>query len=355
MILIVLILLLFTLLLFHVGRHTRSNRYLGIYFIGQIVVLANMAFHPFTGIVHLIFQSIIFSWGAFYFLFVASLLDKQYIFKPNFLVHLLPVPIGFFFISIDYYLPFRHYFEEIYPPLVRYSRLIHYVLYNGLIIGYNIATVLKYYHFRRDALKGIQLKNTVHKVWLNISVWGFVVSCFLGQIGNYLNRTLPESGFDWMNLGLTAFLVYFCVLFYVAILSRSLLEENVVREKYKSSTMTESEAKSLLDTLEKSMKNERYFTNQELKIKDLADYFGASERNLSIVINKYKNQSFPDFINSYRLEYAKQLLADPLLADKTILWILFESGFNSKATFNTLFKKVVGCTPAEYRKNLLRK
>jgi AraC-like DNA-binding protein len=51
------------------------------------------------------------------------------------------------------------------------------------------------------------------------------------------------------------------------------------------------------------------------------------------------------------VKYAMNLLADPLLKEKTILWILFESGFSSKTSFNITFKKITGFTPAEFRKN----
>jgi AraC-like DNA-binding protein len=69
-------------------------------------------------------------------------------------------------------------------------------------------------------------------------------------------------------------------------------------------------------------------------------------------VNEYKQQNFSDYINSYRVKHAMNLLADPALKEKTILWILFEAGFNSKSSFNTIFKKVAGCTPAEYRKTI---
>jgi len=352
MILIVFILLLFTVMLFHVGRHTRSNRYLGVYFISQILVLVNLAFNPFYEVVFFLLQSIIFSWGAFYYLFVSSLLDRHYVFKPIYLLQFIPVPVGFFLLLADYYFPANQ-FLEVHAPFLRdHSKAMHNFLFNGLIIGYNIATVVKYYHFRKDVTKGVQLKNTLHPVWLNISIWGFIVSCLCNQTGNYLNLTMPDVGFDWMNIGLAAFLIYFCVLFYVAVSSRILLEKYESKEKYKNSKLPEAEAIALLASIEHCITEKRLFTNQELKLKDLAEQLTITERTLSQLINFYRKQNFSDFINSYRIEYAKQLLADPLQKDKTILWILFESGFNSKATFNTLFKKVVGCTPAEYRKTL---
>lgn len=349
-ILIVFILLLFTLLLFNVGRHTRSNRYLGYYFISQIVPLFNLVFHPFPGISYFFVQSIIFIWGAFYYLFVSSLLDINFKFEKKFLLHLIPYPIGFFLLLIGYYQPVTNLFQVNAPFFSSYSRQIHTVFFNGLIIGYNIATVLKYYRFRKSVMKEQQLKTQIHPVWLNISIWGFIVSCFCNQIGYYLNFVMPRAGIDWANIGLVAFLLYFCVLFYVAISSRTLLEKTENKEKYKKSKLPESDALQLLTALEECMISKRLFTNQELKLKDLAEQLNTSERNLSQIVNTYKNQNFSDYINSYRIDYARKLLADDSLQDKTILWILFEAGFNSKTTFNTTFKKVAGCTPAEYRK-----
>ena len=57
-----------------------------------------------------------------------------------------------------------------------------------------------------------------------------------------------------------------------------------------------------------------------------------------------------DFINSYRIKEAKRLLKNRLNEKSTILEILFEVGFNSKAAFNKAFKKKTGLTPSEYMK-----
>ena len=149
-ILIIFILILFTLLLFNIGKHTRSNRYLGYYFISQIVVLFNISFSFFPVEVYFIVQSFIFSWGAFYFLFVSSLLDPKFSFKPKFLLHFVSVPIGLFLILAGYYKPVNNFFLSGIPFLAKYGKLASDILFNGLIIGYNVATIGKYYQFKRN-------------------------------------------------------------------------------------------------------------------------------------------------------------------------------------------------------------
>ena len=61
------------------------------------------------------------------------------------------------------------------------------------------------------------------------------------------------------------------------------------------------------------------------------------------------NKNFYDLINGYGIEEAKRLLLNPRNRNYTILSIGFEAGFNSKTTFNPVFKKFTGLTPTEFR------
>ncbi|MFC6977926.1 helix-turn-helix domain-containing protein [Microbulbifer taiwanensis] len=73
------------------------------------------------------------------------------------------------------------------------------------------------------------------------------------------------------------------------------------------------------------------------------------------MINKHFGTNFFEFINSYRVEEAKALLADAGRADMTVLDVLMESGFNSKSAFHRFFSRLVGMSPTEYRRQALNK
>jgi AraC-like DNA-binding protein len=64
--------------------------------------------------------------------------------------------------------------------------------------------------------------------------------------------------------------------------------------------------------------------------------------------------SFFDYLNRYRIEYAKELLSKLDGQDKAILNIAFTVGFNSNSAFYAAFKKCVGQTPAQYRRAQMR-
>ena len=63
--------------------------------------------------------------------------------------------------------------------------------------------------------------------------------------------------------------------------------------------------------------------------------------------------NFFEFINRYRVEEAKRLLASVDFKDETILELIYKSGFNSPSAFHRFFKRIVGLTPTEYRKQQL--
>ncbi|MEO0469784.1 MAG: helix-turn-helix domain-containing protein, partial [Bacteroidota bacterium] len=67
-------------------------------------------------------------------------------------------------------------------------------------------------------------------------------------------------------------------------------------------------------------------------------------------INTIGKKAFYDFVNQYRVGHFKLLLRDPNQQHLTILALGLESGFNSKASLNRIFKQHTGLSPREYQK-----
>jgi AraC-like DNA-binding protein len=113
-----------------------------------------------------------------------------------------------------------------------------------------------------------------------------------------------------------------------------------------------SDSEEELVLLKEYMVKEEPFLNPSITIQNISDEIEIPVRDLSLLINHKLGQHFFDFINSYRIEYAKDILRDASKSKVTVLEILYEVGFNSKSSFNTAFKKHTGVTPTVYRKQL---
>ncbi|MBX7152505.1 helix-turn-helix domain-containing protein [bacterium] len=120
-------------------------------------------------------------------------------------------------------------------------------------------------------------------------------------------------------------------------------------EKYRKSGLDETKALEYKTKLLQFMNDQKPYTNSEITLRDLAGFLNISEHNLSEVINTLLKKNFYDFINFYRVEDAKKRLLDPRFSEYTILAIAMEAGFNSKSSFNSLFKKFTGTTPSQFR------
>ena len=94
-------------------------------------------------------------------------------------------------------------------------------------------------------------------------------------------------------------------------------------------------------------KKKNLYLNDRLTLSELARQVGMNRNQLSSVINNGIGDSFYTFINKYRVEEAKRLIAHPKNANFTLLSLAFEAGFPSKSSFHNIFKKLTGITPAE--------
>jgi len=120
--------------------------------------------------------------------------------------------------------------------------------------------------------------------------------------------------------------------------------------KYEKSGLTEEAAERIVLQLLDMMDRQMPYTDPSLTLSQLAEMIAVSPHNLSEVINSRLKKNFYDFVNGYRIDQVKKDLVDPAKQHLKILTIAFDAGFNSKATFNTLFKEKSGKTPSEFRK-----
>jgi AraC-like DNA-binding protein len=222
------------------------------------------------------------------------------------------------------------------------------------IVLYNIAAILKYYGYRKR-VKDLTNNRPQYDAWIRIAIFTFLVACLItvtGKILGYINEAVDFNTFYASNI---AFLFFYSILFFVSITSPSLIMASDKKEKYWYSNLSDFESKELLYRLNGYINETQIYRKSGLSLKELASGIGVSERHLSQAINDQKGQNFFDFVNYYRVEHAKRLLVLNNDNKRTMFDIFWESGFNSKTTFNTAFKKFTGITPTEFQKSSLDK
>jgi len=126
--------------------------------------------------------------------------------------------------------------------------------------------------------------------------------------------------------------------------NRELLES--LTKKDKINTYTAEQVKRVC----KHMEKQRPYLDNQLKIDDLAQQVSLSPKLLSNIINREFNVNFFEYINSYRLKEVCSYLTNPDMNSQSIIELAFLAGYNSKSSFNRLFKLDTGKTPSQFRK-----
>nr|NQU93636.1 helix-turn-helix transcriptional regulator [Bacteroidota bacterium] len=96
------------------------------------------------------------------------------------------------------------------------------------------------------------------------------------------------------------------------------------------------------------IEEEKPYLNPELSLQELADNLEVKRHTLSSAINQIHNKNFYEFINYYRVEEVKSMLTNPKNKHLKLISLAYDSGFNSKATFNRIFKQMTKMTPSQY-------
>ncbi|WP_133535746.1 helix-turn-helix domain-containing protein [Tenacibaculum caenipelagi] len=115
-----------------------------------------------------------------------------------------------------------------------------------------------------------------------------------------------------------------------------------------SDNLTERQKEQFTE-IDSFIRTKKKFLQTKYTLQHLSSDTELSSSTLSLIINNVAKKSFTDYLNEMRVEQAKILLLDSNYADYTITSVGLESGFNSKSTFYTVFKKHTGYTPFEFK------
>lgn len=236
---------------------------------------------------------------------------------------------------------------------------VSYLILDFFAIIFNTIILLFTFKKIRNYEKSIT-KNTTkiysETLWLKqLIVTGFCICVIwlLTIIFSYLCKTNQNYLFYPMWI-LISSLIYW--IGYVGLeKSKLLIERNTLKKQSLAIHLKKSLKINTTETfynIEHKIKNEKLFLNPNLNLKLLSKQLDLSEGYISQQINSNSKFNFNDYINNLRVEKAKQFLKDPLFDNYTIVAVGLESGFNSKSSFYTAFKKFSNKTPAQFKKDV---
>ncbi len=129
------------------------------------------------------------------------------------------------------------------------------------------------------------------------------------------------------------------------------LDFNITSKKNTQSNSEKETNAILADSktkIEHYIQEHRPFLDPDLNLTQLSKMLKMSVPELSETINSGFNKNFNDFINEYRVHEVQKMLKEGKQKKLSLLGIAYECGFNSKATFNRVFKKFTNTSPSQY-------
>ena len=188
-------------------------------------------------------------------------------------------------------------------------------------------------------------------VWL---IWGFGLLALAGMIWfslGLISLINPDISYRAAYPFQLAVIMIFAALGFSAIsrINETFPKIAAADDGISAPSPSERDWKADGQTLTQSVLSNRWFLEPRLSIRDVASRMGTNETYVSRALNLGIGKTFNRFINELRVEHAKALIQS---RNDNFLTIAMDSGFNSKATFNRVFRDIAGETPSTFKKRM---
>ena len=305
------------------------------------------------------FPFVSFTYGPLLFLYVSFMTDPEKKFNWLSLLHFIPF-LTFFTVSVIFRsIPLLRELKSFFVP----DRFISLrIVYSTIMfLSVTVYSILAFIIIKRhqDNLKNLisYTSNVITLNWLKILSISFYVAFLILFILGGLNMIGDIIPFDpyfvvFGFISTFSFVYSFYGIKQPVIFGQEIeisKDEKKEPEKYIKSGLKDKQAERYLEKLINVMEKDKPFLDGDLSIHDLSVITGIPRHHITQVLNEKHGKNFFTFINEYRVKEVISRFGDPAFNNFTILAIAYDSGFNSKTTFNTIFKSLTGLTPSVYR------
>ncbi|NOQ26530.1 MAG: helix-turn-helix domain-containing protein [Bacteroidales bacterium] len=296
-----------------------------------------------------------FSWaiGPSFYFYVVFLIKRNYSFRLKHLLHFIPFVFQLAYQLIIFVKPVSEkldYFHSDYLFLILpiediigiISLTIYYTISFKILKKYQSSIIKNYTDVRKMLYK-----------WIN----HFVIASYIMLVGWALTFVIDFLLFDYNKSYSFYYPIYLTMIFILYwIIYRGFISTTRIQPESQSIEGTnfilpEIDIKKCLLKLDVAMKRDKLYLKPKLSLNELAENIDINPKYLSQIINKNFNKSYSEYINTYRIEYAKKELLSIKNTNFTISAISENCGFNSKSTFNETFKKLTNQTPSQFMKS----
>lgn len=302
-----------------------------------------------------------FLYGPFIYLFVRQLYTKV-AFKPVDVLHFIPFSIVLFhFALVD---PNEYPLTWIRPFFSPYLRLSLQII---SLIGYHLVALRTWRNVQKGANQSEPGFYRPQVKWIRSFIYSsFVITTLVSVTIYYMYIYFPvlqPVRFAFAGLTIFVYWVSYSALYQPQLFSAikgtnvNAIGDQIPRltihrpaKKYANSNLSSMEGDRILLKLTELVMKQKLYLDPNISLEQMATKIGCSKHHLSQVINEKLSQSFYDYINYFRVEEVKSMLASQQYQDYKIASIAYDAGFNSLSAFNEVFKKFIGCTPSAYRK-----
>ena len=305
--------------------------------------------------------------GVFFYLYVKSFTSPGFKIKPLHFLHVTP-----FFLMLG----LKYYFNNVLGVMDCYgtgclhednkyvdllSLLKFSILTTYLASGWN---VVHHYCHMQPANEGIDV---VKRNWMyNITLGAILLFAF-----SSFYKVLSRLGFGIFGddvVVVTVMVSFFVLVFlylgnsYAYIFVSPLPGKAVNLDVNKKTANTESEnrnqntneIKLKFDIIDGYVRREKPYLSGQFTLREISEKVNIPPTEVSLSIFNSTGKHYCDYMNAYRVAALKARLDDPSYDKYTILALALDCGFNSKTSFNRIFKQITGVTPSEYRMSLNR-